>query len=482
MNRNGEIWIFVILYVGALALLVSSGKFVLAGILALSLFALQLLRLNDKLIYWIFFLGASNAMFPVSAMKVVPVALLVQILFVGKTILDWIIQPETRPKFRGTDLLLMGIIILLAVTSVVRGAGFYALGGSSTGGAEYLERIIGFFFLFVAAMFVRGNNFSPKTGMLFFLYGTIVKVVVNIATKVLPSPDIIARFFDIRLREGAWISVEGAALRLPFIGALPIALLPFVMSRSKFSERLFLGGACVVISMMSGFRSGMVGIVMLFIISEMYMYRFTFTKVLVGIVLGGISYVMLWVTAPLLGFRIQRVLLAVPGFESRVSADVSFDASASTEWRMRLYEECIKKLPDYAIIGRGFGDSLTDLVGMLHSFSIGNTNAELYFYTHAYHLAIFDLLIDYGGVVTVFLLSSIMYLINKSKVKKYNMSSYEKYAVAYLISAIIAIGTVWSNFYGRFIYISLAFIISNSFLFKSSRAPGIDNSDSAKRI
>lgn len=471
MNRNIGILTFGILYVMLLILLVCNGMIMIAGAAAFSLFALQLLRLNEKLLYWIFFFGASSAVLPVSTFKTVPVAMFLQMLFIGKTILDWILLPNTRLRPIFTDFMLIGMIGLLLLTANVRGAGFYSFGGGATGGAEYMVRIIGVFFLLVAAVFVRNHEFSPKRAMQYFLYGTILNVTINVAARAItPLGGLLSRFFSMELENASWVALDGVgARRLPFLGALPIALLPFVMNRKKFSKRIFGGVICLLLCMMTGFRSGMVGIALMLVVAEIYMYRLTAMKVIIGAVIGFFSMAAAWIFAPYLGFRIQRVLVAIPGFESRVSADASFDVSQSTEWRLNLYEECLFRIPDYLLIGRGFGDSVEDILSMFYSFDAGGRSADLYFMTHAYHLAIFDLLIDFGGMVTLFFLFSIIYAISKARKYEFPVDSFEKYAIAYLIAALVCIVTIWSNFQGRFMYITMAYTIVNSFLFSPRR-------------
>lgn len=450
----------------AIVFLMSRGQFMLAGLLAAALFAIRLLELNEKLIYWVLFFSASSIVAPVSALKTVPVSLFLQMLFVGKMILDWVLLPQKRQRLRFPDYMLIGVVLLLMATAVVRGAGFYSLGSSGLGGAEYIERILGILFMLLASLLVRTQNFSPKLCFLFILYGTLLKTILYFSAKVFPGlSGLISRFTDLPV--GGWVSEEGASLRLPVLGGLAVAIIPFVMRRPKFTERVLLGGMCLVLSMMSGFRSGMVGIALLLVVAEIYMYRLTAIKCLIGAILGSSSLLAAWLLMPHLGFRVQRALVAIPGFVNRASdAQAIFDASASLEWRQDLYRVCLERLPDYFLIGRGFGDSVEDVVSMLAYFSIGTPTAEVFFMTHAYHLAIFDLFIDYGGIVTLLLLLVLICSVIKNKRKKEMMGEFEKYSVAYLIVALISFVTVWSNFHGRFLYISMAYIIISSFLFR----------------
>lgn len=468
MNRFG-IYLFGCLFVGVLLFAMAQGNFVLATVLIASLAAFRLVAVRHELIYWIIFLEALSMKLPISILREMPVAFFLQVFFVGGEMLYWILRPKERIPFRTPDKLLIAFMGMFLLMMKVRGFGLYMLGGSSLGGMEYVEKGFRFLFMLVAALSVRTYPLDAKRCFKCLLYGVLGLAFLRYLGGVSGAfAGFANKFFNVVTH----FSVEEgeSAKRLGVLTAIAVAGLPFVMSRPKLKTRVLLALVCISLAAASGFRSGLAAMILLYGVAEGYMYGVSARKLITGGVIGGVLFGILWLSAPSMDFRLQRTVSALPGMESRVEYEAVRSATTSTEWRKELYLASLKHVPEHALVGRGFGFTVGEVVSFLSiDFAReASLNPAIFYDNHSYHAALLDLLIDYGGVATLLLfLAMWVVIVQSTRALKGSNNPFRKYAVAYLIYALISICTIWSNFNGRLPRVIIAYVICSSFMYKT---------------
>ena len=115
----------------------------------------------------------------------------------------------------------------------------------------------------------------------------------------------------------------------------------------------------VVIGLMSGFRSVLVLVVMTFALL-FYLERLHHTRLLLPVILvslaGGVLMLLFATRLPL---SFQRSLEVLPFVQIDPLARMS--AEASSEWRVKMWQEVLPEIPRYLVIGKGYAFSGTEL-------------------------------------------------------------------------------------------------------------------------
>lgn len=103
----------------------------------------------------------------------------------------------------------------------------------------------------------------------------------------------------------------------------------------------------------------------------------------------------LWGTAVLLGSAIpsplQRAISFLPGVY--VDPLVAANAQASLDWRFEIWAYCVKRIPEYLLVGRGIVTEVLPLAYMRREFYL---SPEFYYEMKGYHSGPLSLLLDFG--------------------------------------------------------------------------------------
>lgn len=474
--KNFGIPVFVVLAVGFVLYVVGHGNFTMAMLFVAGLAACKLMTVRHNLIYWALFAGFSRLTLPVSVLRSLTIALLIQAIYVAGEILYRSLNRKTRQHWRDSDYMLLSFVLMLALTAKVRGFGIYALGGSSIGGVQYIEIAIQILFMLSAGIAVRTQSLDIHKCYRYILAGAALCAGASVVVSIFPSGyGAAARFF--KFPQIDLVNDAGMMGRISSLGNLACALMPFVLTRKKFISRVVLALGCVVLAALSGFRTWMIAVAGLYLMAELYLYRLNLNKVFAGVAGGLLLLGVVWVVAPTLDIRFQRSLSVIPGFETRILPEALDAALNSTDWRKQVYELCIQNVPNYLFVGRGLASSIGETLNWLGSARLHGGEAFYHYDAHSYHLAIFALLIDYGSVATILFFGAMLTTVCRMKtVRNAYPLGYEAFTGSLFLFSIVATLTFWSGFSGTALeLLMVGYILCNSISAQSNDFAGNDN-------
>lgn len=465
MNRINNYLVLVFL-AGVILFFVHRGQFEFAALVPAALLACWLVTVRGRLIYWALFAEFALLTLPVTRLREFSLAFLLQLVFVAGELLNQL-AGKKKLNYPKSSKFLFVFVVLLAVTAKVRGFGIYALGGSSIGGMDYV--IFGIRIAFIAFAFAYANTYRMDIRKLyrFVLAGTLVYFAFNMLVYFVPSTTgLVTKFCNVMFAGGGSEVVaeriakgQTSARRIYAFYYVPFALMPYVMRQTLLKKRILLGAGCVLLAALSGFRTAVVIVGTLFAISELFIYKLDFSKAILGAGLLVLFLGASWVALPMMDARIQRAYTVIPGFGNRGSADARLSAASSDEWRKNLYVVCIKNIPQYLLVGRGLGDDLTAVYdrvvirgGRIRS---PQEDAQWAYEMHAYHLAIFELFIEYGGIAAGFMLAAFLFLMRQGRRQLRKLgeraTTDEKYALACFAAMLLGMISYFSGFSGGFL-------------------------------
>ncbi len=329
-----------------------------------------------------------------------------------------IIAKPQRKSLGSVDLWLYGILLLLAVIIYYRGLGLYSGGGDLVGGASYIKLYIGAGFLLLARYYSLTPKQLRKT-IVFILLGSFLPALAQIVF-LASGGRIHQHFMFIQpyvyglLESLAGLQGGQGEFRLHAFASISINLLSLVLVFIPFLgtnriKVLFWTGLCVLMAMLSGFRSNVIEImaitILFLIFSAPRGLRVSYASAVA--ILFGAGLIAAIPLMPHLPYAAQRALSWLP------FADVSFyakaDADASALWRLEVWNYSLSHWREFAWIGRGFTMRLSDLMVLSQNRDLA---MEAY-YGHNYHSGPVSLLIDMGvpGFIlgTGFLLATALY-------------------------------------------------------------------------
>ena len=307
---------------------------------------------------------------------------------IGFSILDRIMDKRKRLELNlwiSTPLILLAVLIL--ITAKMRGGlGLSSMGGGLFGGRKYFEALMA-----IAGFFALSwQRLPPKKALLyaslFFLSG-ITNVISNLAYSAGPAFYWLFWLFpvetavmqiqsDFSVDERSFSRLTGLAFACtgPFCFLL---LRHGVKGIFDFSEKfrffpisfarglsinqpyrplalVFLVGA----SMFGGFRSMPIILGLLFAV-QLILERLYKTKLFA--ILIGVGLILFTIALPFterLPLVVQRAISFLP---VKVSPVVRYDAWASTDWRIRMWNVVIEQIPQHLLIGKGYGGRASEL-------------------------------------------------------------------------------------------------------------------------
>jgi len=289
--------------------------------------------------------------------------------------------------------------IVLAATMYARGTGFRVLGENLWGGARYVDIILGLLF-FLAAGCVQLTAKQWKWAIV----GLIVSGALPALAELLYvfSGGSVYWQYAIFLPRGttgsALESMEaGETTRFTMLSRMSLVyLVPFLFSDVR--RRRLLPYAVFVL--LGVFFGGFTGhrIVLLNIVMFIWVFFFLETKrkVAFTIVSAAVTAALLFLAGQFAFFlpsSFQRMLTLVPF--ARVSQEVLLDAGGSINWRMLLWREAVKLVPEYLWVGKGYAYS--PVLAQAHDVRwLSNYAIWWALVQTAYHQGILSLLIGMG--------------------------------------------------------------------------------------
>lgn len=169
-------------------------------------------------------------------------------------------------------------------------------------------------------------------------------------------------------------------VRLGGVAVGAVAVISFLLSRyglkGLFSAslwRLLAVLACFILSFFGGFRSILIMIMLLVVFQGMlegvFKSRWMPIVALAGVLLiaVGIPFVSK------LPQTFQRVLSVIPSLD--VSQEAREGARASTEWRIKIWQEILPEVPQYLLLGKGFSMNSEEWAQANFSESFGSSGA-----------------------------------------------------------------------------------------------------------
>ncbi len=277
----------------------------------------------------------------------------------GKTIRKKRSQPITPPQ-----LFIILFMVLLVMIMVLRGTGFRFLGDTQWGGFRYISIFLGGMF-YVSIRFIKMN---PKTWMRALRWMLLLGTLPLLAEMIfLLSRGTFYHHYTFFTFSGSTqvnfmdfaIETEGVR-RLQTALMTGEALMLFTLAFLRKSGRdksqmifwVFLVAAGILMAV-SGHR---IAILRLLGVTWLYFWLCSEGKrsqyLAISICFCLTSLILLYLTAPFLPLAAQRMLAILPGVDIDPIAKLSADSTS--EWRLTLWLDAIKQIPEYLFIGKGF--------------------------------------------------------------------------------------------------------------------------------
>jgi hypothetical protein len=314
---------------------------------------------------------------------------------------------HSDPSFSAKLIVLYGAI--LAVSLGMHGAGLRMLGTESWGGGEVMAQ-----FLFVALFLLRNqlNLTAPqwKKGAVLMYLASVLPMLADLTAKLGWNSARYVYAFVSYVQSSMSETLEDAYgksfLRLSRATdfAVGIVLLAYYLrtagkiSRTQFAALLAVGLGFLGLS---GHRIGL-----LIVISFMTLfpvvagYRRWSRQLLVATGVGLIAFAGLFVAVGFLPYSFQRTVAVVPFIPV---ADVAKrDAQGTTDWRIEVWKEALRHVPEHFWMGRGMALSPDELdqykTMQFYNASMGRqmSNVEEALIMHDYHNGPISLLLDLG--------------------------------------------------------------------------------------
>lgn len=373
---NTVLFIFTLL--AATFAIKTGNRLYMIGIIAAP-FAIILSSRLDLAYVGMLLLGSTMINLP--GMAHVPVSWILLMLMVGVYFLNFFMQRSKTAigKYVEGARQLKAFASIIIFLMVVRGAGIRVLGSAMWGGTPYIILLSSIAFYILAAPCIR----IKKKQIKLVVWGGLILGSIGAYLKY--------RGIGEGANELAIVKSRAIWLRPFVVGVLPVVFALISPRRWISPALLFL--VCVVLIMMTGFRSQFV-----MLLALAFGYGFFKSKNRGGyvtkvVMLGLIMWVLLVLISPSLPPTMQRAVSFVPG--TKIDFLVAADAEGSIEWRVEIWGYAWSELSRYWLIGRGVAFDVMAAVQDL-GLEAGVGGPFQAFHTHTYHSGPITLIIDFG--------------------------------------------------------------------------------------
>lgn len=269
--------------------------------------------------------------------------------------------------------LVAGFAMVLVATILVRGAGFRVLGSGTWGGMFYVQLFLCMFLVIALPQAGIKAKWWPLAiaGMgvlstLPLLADFLILKGVNPARvwSVIQGSQQIGQSIEAGLQTEQGVVryfSAGLAGQLLLVGFLCIVNLNRLLSFRGF-WLLPLPASFFAITMFGGFRLYILNFLLTGFIVGFLQRVFTMARIFLGCILMVGVWFALVQTSAYLPPGAQRAIAWVPGTD--IPEFVKRDASSTVDWRLQLWQEGLKKLPDYWLIGKGYAFSEKEAIAV----------------------------------------------------------------------------------------------------------------------
>ncbi len=310
--------------------------------------------------------------------------------------------------------LLFLLVVVLITARLTGGIGLRALGSEVNGGKNYIgifACIVGYFAL-ISRPIPSKRAFYYVT--LFFL--GMATLAIGELPRILPSGlNFIFLIFPVMdmasIADQAGAAVAGTThlvsrtMGLGFFGvAVFCAMLARYGVRGVLFEtrkpwRVVILFGCLAVATLSGFRSTLIMVLMTFAVLFYLegLHRTRLLPVLIlAIALGG---TMMLAFANKMPLAMQRSLAFLPAVDIDPLARMS--AEASTAWRLQMWSDVLPQVPQYLIVGKGYGFNAQEMAMIQQDARRGATGLEGTEMAGDYHNGPLSVVIPFGifGVI-----------------------------------------------------------------------------------
>jgi hypothetical protein len=293
-----------------------------------------------------------------------PLTQVVVILSLGIAILERILGSDRR--FIRAPVVVWPLLFLFAAVfmtaELTGGVNLHATGGETGGGRKYIDIFIG-----ICIFFALTSRVIPPNRRMFYLALYMLPSLTGMLGDLfpyLPSPlNKINLLFPPTMSLDEQIAVGTTRLRAVSyaVGTIAVYMLARYGMRGIFDPakpmRGVLFSVSFLLTLLGGFRNQFGGFVllmgMMFFLEGLHRSR-----LMIVVVLGGaLGLAMLATVSDQLPYTFQRSMSFLP-FKWR--QDVLIDTHGSSEWRYNIWRATWPKVPQYLLLGKGYGLSKED--------------------------------------------------------------------------------------------------------------------------
>ncbi len=308
------------------------------------------------------------------------------------------------PRFSPVLLVSLTFCGVVLATGLVRGMGFQFLGSGQWGGFAYIAILFNATLVVTLPSVNLSATWWPRAILLMGLLAPLKLVADLLIVNGLPY-GLVSMFLQTGDTVGTLLAEQNAVgdvlSRYTSAGvaaqSLVIAFLARVHTSRLFQARSLtsiLGLALIVIlSFFSGYRLMTMMVVFVVFIAALLQRSLTAPRVVVGCAMAAIAVAILYSVSAQLPMNIQRAISWLPGIS--ISGSAAANASGTIEWRLELWQEALRYIPDYIWIGKGFSYDGELYVKLLNNYGTTDT-IQWALVTGAYHNGYLSLLLVTG--------------------------------------------------------------------------------------
>jgi len=326
---------------------------------------------------------------------------LVGIVFIIVCAATMVIRRQLFHLNRGILWILVAFTAVLGITILARGIGFAFLGDTKIGGARYISILVALGVL----VFSANINFEEKTWyriLLLFFVSMFLPALLEFFTLVTGGAIMWPYlFFDVDggTVQNFRIGMEGGEMRYQLMAKAGTALIlmGFLVFRPKLKTLpilLILVLIGFAINGLSGHRLAFVRNVMFVWLTLGFFFRKHWLPFLATTTAAGILGLLLAILLmPYMPYTFQRMLSWLPF--ANVDIDVAIDAGGTLDWRLGVWKEALRQIPEFFWVGRGYAFHESALSWMSY-LGQGEYTAMWAVHQVAYHNGPLSLLIGMG--------------------------------------------------------------------------------------
>ncbi len=357
-------------------------------------------------------------------------------------------------------LLFLGLVVI-GTAMLTGGLGMRSMGSGSAGGKRYLMivgAIVGYFaitsrqiprhrvWVYIGLFFLGGLTnlmadaypFVPVNFQFLFWIFPVQKNAMAVAGSDFVG-NVIGRYFGVTI----------GCLAICFYLMARTGLRTMLEGRKVWHLALFLIAA--VTSLLGGYRSSFI------LLGITFFFMFYLEGLMRSRYLPMFAAIIVLLSAAVIPFgdklpmAMQRAISVLPWVE--VSPVARFDAKASTEWRLAIWNELIPQVPQYFFLGKGYGIAVNDMTLTRELAQTSNIkSAEMASLAGDYHNGPLSVLIPFGlwGAVGFlwFLFAAWRGLLDNYRYGDSELRNVNALLLALFCARTLLFFTVFGGFYG----------------------------------